>query len=203
LQRRFAALCLIDVVKAVTRSLHRTYFSRKRGKRCSCRAYLWSEDQLMKPLVTIVLLLALVVIVALGGYGVAWLLLIKAGNRLTKRQLALQPGMHVLDVGCGSGRFTIPMAQQVGSKGSVLGIDIDARKIQRAEQHLQEASLANVRFERAGAGEGKLPHDQFDRALLFAVLGEMSDREAALAEIFQALKSGGILSITEGFLDPH
>ncbi len=157
----------------------------------------------MKPFVTIVLLLALVVIVALSGYAVAWLLLIQAGNRLTKRQLALQPGMHVLDVGCGSGRFTIPMAQQVGSKGSVLGIDIDARKLQRAEQHLQQASIKNVRFERVGAGEGKLPHDQFDRALLFAVLGELSDREATLAEIFQALKSGGILCITEGFLDPH
>jgi len=157
----------------------------------------------MKPFVTIVLILALVVVVALGGYAVAWLLLIITGNRLTKRQLALQPGMHVLDVGCGSGRFTIPMAQQAGSKGSVLGIDIDARKLQRAEQRLQQAPIKNVRFERARAGEGKLPHDQFDRALLFAVLGEMSDREAALAEIFQALKSGGFLCITEGFLDPH
>jgi len=157
----------------------------------------------MKPIVTIVLLLALAVIVAFGGYGLAWLLLIKAGNRLTKRQLALQPGMHVLDVGCGSGRFTIPMAQRVGSTGSVLGIDIEAGKLQRAEQRLQKASSKNIRFQRAGAGEGKLPHEQFERALLFAVLGEMSDREAALAEIFQALKSGGILCITEGFLDPH
>ena len=50
----------------------------------------------MKLIVTIVLLLALVVIVALGGYGVAWLLLIKAGNRLTKRQLALLPGLSAL-----------------------------------------------------------------------------------------------------------
>jgi ubiquinone/menaquinone biosynthesis C-methylase UbiE len=94
------------------------------------------------------------------------------------------------------------MAQQVGSTGEVLGIDIEAGKVQRAEQRMQEASIKNVRFERVGAGEGKLPHEQFDRAVLFAVLGEMSDREAALAEIFQALKSGGILSITEGFLDP-
>lgn len=166
-------------------------------------AYLYSEDQLMTPFLTIVVLLALVVIVALVGYVVAWLLLINAGNRLTLRQLALQPGMHVIDVGCGSGRFTIPMAQWVGSTGEVLGIDIEAEKVQRAEQRLREASIKNVRFERAGAGEGKLPQEQFDRAVLFAVLGEMSDREAALAEIFQALKSGGILSITEGFLDPH
>ncbi len=157
----------------------------------------------MPPFLTIVVILALVVIVALVGYAAAWLLLINAGNHLTLRQLALQPGMHVIDVGCGSGRFTIPMAQQVGSTGEVLGIDIEAGKIQRAEQRMQEASIKNVRFERAGAEEGKLPHERFDRAVLFAVLGEMSDREAALAEIFQALKSGGILSITEGFLDPH
>jgi ubiquinone/menaquinone biosynthesis C-methylase UbiE len=161
------------------------------------------EGSLVTPIVRIVVILALLVIVALGGYALAWLLLIYAGNRLTKRQLALQPGMHVLDVGCGSGRVTIPMAQQVGSTGSVLGIDIDAGKIQRAQQRLEETSITNVHFERAGAGEGKLPHDQFDRALLFAVLGEMADRKAALAEIFQALKSGGILCITEGFLDPH
>jgi len=157
----------------------------------------------MTPVVTIVLILALVVIIALGGYSVAWLLLIQAGNRLTKGQLALQPGMHVIDVGCGSGRFTFPMAQQVGSTGSVLGIDIDAGKLQRAERRLQEASITNARFERIGAGEGKLPHEQFDRALLFAVLGEMSDRETALAAIFQTLKPGGMLCITEGFLDPH
>ena len=157
----------------------------------------------MTSFVKIVLILALAVIVALGGYVVAWLLLINAADRLTKRQLALQPGMNVIDVGCGSGRFTIPMAQQVGPQGSVLGIDIDARKLQRAEQRLGKGAIANVRFERAGAGEGKLPHDQFDRALLFAVLGEMSDQEAALAEIFQALGPGGILCITEGFLDPH
>ena len=128
----------------------------------------------MIPVVTSDLLLTLVVFVALGGYGVAWLLLIHAGNRLTMSQLALQPGMHVLVVGCGSGRLTFPMAQQVGSKGSVLGIDIDAGKLQRAEQRLQQASITNVRFKRAGTGEGKLPHEQFDRALLFAVLGEMS-----------------------------
>lgn len=153
--------------------------------------------------VTIVLLFCLVVIVVLAGYIAAWLLLIKAGNNLTTRLLALQPGMHVLDVGCGTGRFTIPMARQIGPTGEVLGIDIDTKKLQRAEQRLRETSLKNVRFERAGAGEGKLPHDQFDRALLITVLGEMSEREAALAEIFQALKPGGILCITEGFLDPH
>jgi ubiquinone/menaquinone biosynthesis C-methylase UbiE len=153
--------------------------------------------------VNVGVILALVVIMALLGYAGAWLLLIWAGNRLTLRQLVLRSGLHVVDVGCGAGRFTCPLAQQVGSTGGVLGIDIAAGKVQQAEQRAQAAGLQNARFERAGAGEGKLPHNQFDRALLFAVLGEISDREAALAEIFHALKPGGRLSITEGSLDPH
>jgi len=157
----------------------------------------------MRRLLTIVVFVVLVFIVALTGYSIAWLLLIKAGNRLTRRQLALRPGMSVVDVGCGSGRFTIPMAQQVSSTGEVLGIDIQAGKVQRAKQRAQEASIKNARFERAGAGEGRLDEERFDRALLYAVLGEMTDRQVALAEIFQALKPGGILTVTEGFIDPH
>lgn len=145
----------------------------------------------------------IIIVLALVGYSATWVLLIRAGDHLTKRQLGLRPGMNVIDVGCGPGRLTLPIAQQVGPAGFVLGIDVKAQKVQRAEQSGQAMGLKNVRFERTGAGEGKLLPNHFDRAVLLAVLGEMSNREAALAEIFQALKSGGILSITEGFLDPH
>lgn len=48
-----------------------------------------------------------------------------------------------------------------------------------------------------------MPVDTFDRALLVTVLGEIPDRKAALAEIFHALKPGGVLSITEVLPDPH
>lgn len=157
----------------------------------------------MTPLLTIVVVFALVIIVALVGYTMAWLLLIKAADRLTMRQLALQPGMNVIDVGCGSGRLTIKLSRLVGPTGSVLGIDMKAERVQRAEQRTQVLGIKNLRFEQTGAGEGKLSSQHFDRAVLSAVLGEMPNREAALAEIFQALKPTGILSITEGFLDPH
>lgn len=157
----------------------------------------------MNSLLTGIVVCIVIIVLALIGYSAAWLLLIQAGNRLTKRQLGLRPGMNVIDVGCGSGRLTIPIAQWVGPTGSVLGIDIKAQRVQQAEQSGRAMGLKNVRFERTGAGEGKLLTDHFDRAVLVTVLGEMSNREAALAEIFQALKPGGILSITEGFLDPH
>ncbi len=117
--------------------------------------------------------------------------------------LELQPGMAVLDAGCGPGRLAIPVARQVGRQGNVVVVDIQPGMLQRARQKAQQANLANIQFIQAGLGEGKLGRDQFDRALLVTVLGEIPDREAALREIFDALKPDGILSVTEIIFDPH
>ena len=53
-------------------------------------------------------------------------------------------------------------------------------------------------------GEGAFGEKSaFDRAFLSTVLGEIPNREKALREIFDALASGGVLSVTEALVDPH
>jgi SAM-dependent methyltransferase len=116
--------------------------------------------------------------------------------------LEVEPDMVALDVGCGPGRVAVPLALRV-PHGEVVAVDIQEGMLRRAKEKAQNANLANIRFLQAGAGEGKLDRNRFDRALLVAVLGEIPDQHAALQEIFDALKPGGILSVTELIFDPH
>ena len=117
--------------------------------------------------------------------------------------LDLRPGMRVLDIGCGPGRVTVPLAKKVGPQGEVVAVDLQPGMLRRAEARARAASLTNVRFVQVAMGDGKLAAGAADRAILVTVLGEIPNRQAALREIFGALKAGGILSITEIVMDPH
>jgi len=117
--------------------------------------------------------------------------------------LGLAPAMKVLDAGCGPGRLTLPVAEAVGPRGEVLALDVQNGMLERVRKKVHAAGLQNVRYLRAGLGDGRLPQDYFDRALLVTVLGEVPDQVSALKEIHDALKPGGILSVTEVIFDPH
>jgi ubiquinone/menaquinone biosynthesis C-methylase UbiE len=75
--------------------------------------------------------------------------------------------------------------------------------LDRVQEKADTAGLSNIRLMNVELGEGKLEKDYYDRALLVTVLGEVPEKEAALKEIYQALKPGGILSVTEVIFDPH
>ncbi|HEX5393768.1 MAG TPA: methyltransferase domain-containing protein [Rhodocyclaceae bacterium] len=117
--------------------------------------------------------------------------------------LALSPGMAVLDAGCGPGRLTVPLAKKVGPTGHVVALDIQPGMLARAKAKTEAAGHANVKFVAAALGDGKLPVNHFDRAVLVTVLGEIPNPAVALAEIFNALKPGGFLAIVEVIFDPH
>lgn len=117
--------------------------------------------------------------------------------------LGLEPGVRVLDAGCGPGRLTLPLAAAVGTEGQVLALDIQEEMLSRTRGKVLAAGLNNVQYIQAGLGEGKLPSEHFDCAVLVTVLGEIPDQASALQEINRALKPGGILSVTEVIFDPH
>ena len=123
-------------------------------------------------------------------------------DRLLQR-LNIAEGMKILDVGSGPGRLTIPASLRIGNKGEVVALDIQDRMLEKLKRKIDNRPIHNIRLIHAGVGEGKLETDYFDRALLVTVLGEIHDKHKALTEIYEALKSNGILSITELIPDPH
>ena len=72
----------------------------------------------------------------------------------------LLPGMKVLDVGCGPGRVTIPVAEQVGGQGSVTAMDIQAEMLERTRKKAQAAGLDNIIYLHAGVGKGAGFHEK-------------------------------------------
>jgi SAM-dependent methyltransferase len=126
-----------------------------------------------------------------------------AGSAIVIQRAKIERGMRVLDAGCGPGRITIPLAAHVGPEGEVVALDVQESMLSRLADRMLERSIKNVRMIQAALGEGALENEQFDRAIMVTVLGEVPDREAALREIHHALKPGGLLSITEILPDPH
>lgn len=126
-------------------------------------------------------------------------------NRAAEILELLDPrlGMAVVDLGCGPGRLALPLAKRVGEAGQVVAVDIQAGMLERVREKAAAAGIKNIELVQAGAGEGKLGRERFDRALLVTVLGEIPDRQKALAEVFSALKPGGRLAVTEVIFDPH
>jgi len=128
-----------------------------------------------------------------------------AGSKLTLDRARVNPGMVVLDIGSGVGRLTIPAAERVGERGRVVALDMQSSMLREVEKRAAERGLKNVSTELGGIGRRSLGAGVFDRALLVTVLGEIpkQEREPALRGVLESLKPGGVLSVTEIFLDPH
>ena len=112
--------------------------------------------------------------------------------------------MQVLDVGCGYGRLTIPIASRVLPEGSVVALDAQDSMLSLLRSRTEGCQIDNIETVLLRVGRGEMVwKSRFDRAILVTVLGEIPDKKATLHEISLALKPGGILSITEVIPDPH
>lgn len=112
-------------------------------------------------------------------------------------------GMTVLDLGCGTGLFTEPMARMVGPTGTVHAVDLQQAMVDATATRLAAAGLeTRVQLHCAGAHQLPLPDEACDLVVMIATLGEVPNRYAALLEVRRVLKPGGRLAVSEELPDP-
>ncbi len=105
----------------------------------------------------------------------------------------IQPGEHVLDVGCGCGQTSLALASRVGPNGAVVGLDISQPMLARARERQLELNLTNLEFICADAQTHAFARDRFD--VIFSRFGVMffEDPTAAFRNLRSALRATGRL----------
>ena len=116
-------------------------------------------------------------------------------------RLSIEPNMTVADIGCGPGRVTIPLSKKITAPGKIVAIDLQQEMLERIKTNFSD--LKNIELRQQDVCHELLESDYYDIILLVNVLGELPEPDKALQNIFQALKAGGTVSVTETIFDPH
>ena len=129
--------------------------------------------------------------------------LMSAGlHRLWKRHTVGQAGVRaghvVLDLAGGTGDLALKFARLVGPDGHVVLADINAAMLEQGRRRLVDGGASgNVSIAQVDAEDLPFADRSFDRITIAFGLRNVTDKEAALASMFRALKPGGKVLILE------
>jgi ubiquinone/menaquinone biosynthesis C-methylase UbiE len=117
--------------------------------------------------------------------------------------LGAKQGERVLEVGPGTGYYTLDVAEWVGPDGSVDILDLQQEMLDHTMRRAGERALANITPTQSDATALPYEDGTYDAAYLVTVLGEIPDQDGALRELSRVLKPGGRLVVGELLGDPH
>lgn len=114
-----------------------------------------------------------------------------------------QPGERLLEIGVGTGYYSLDLAEWVGPGGTLELFDLQQEFLDHVMRAAGERDLTNLVPTQGDATNLPYEDASIDAVVLTAVLGEIPDRDAALREIRRVLKPDGRLVVGELFGDPH
>lgn len=114
----------------------------------------------------------------------------------TLQGAGVHSGQTVLEVGCGTGFFTLPAAQLIGDQGRLIAMDISSGFIERVSEKVQAANLKNVQVIKRNALDTGLDAASLDAVLLFGVIPfPLLPLNQLLPEMHRVLKPGGTMAV--------
>ena len=114
-----------------------------------------------------------------------------------------QPGERLLEIGVGTGYYSLDLAEWVAPEGRLELFDLQQEFLDHVMRAAGERGLTNLVPTKGDATRLPFEDGSIDAVVLTAVLGEIPDGAAALREIRRVLKPDGRLVVGELFGDPH
>lgn len=108
----------------------------------------------------------------------------------------IHSGQTVLEVGCGTGYFTLPAARLLGDQGCLVAMDVLPASVEEVSRKVQSANVKNVRVVKGDALNTLLDAESMDAVLLFGVIpAPMLPLNQLLPEMHRILKPGGTMAV--------
>lgn len=104
---------------------------------------------------------------------------------------SIRKGEDVLDISCGTGLVTFPIAESVGQEGSVTAIDLSEGMIEKARNLAEERNIHGVAFHAMDAEQLDLADESFDAAINSLGLMYYPNPDTSNKEMHRVLKPGG------------
>jgi cyclopropane fatty-acyl-phospholipid synthase-like methyltransferase len=113
------------------------------------------------------------------------------------KQLQLQSGSRVADIGCHEGYMTFKLSKAVGKNGKVFAVDVTQYKLDKLQEHAKDRKAENIETIKGDYDDPRLPINALDAVIIVDAYHEMDDHDKILQHIKAALKLGGRLVLCE------
>lgn len=121
--------------------------------------------------------------------------------RTVAARVPVRADSRVLEVGPGSGYYTVDVARRV-PEGTLTLLDIQPEMLERCARKLDAAGVSRYLTVEADGAQLPFADGAFDVIFMVTVFGEIDERDRFLSEAYRVLVPGGTLSITEHHPDP-
>ncbi len=108
-----------------------------------------------------------------------------------------QAGEICVDMGSGRGNDVIRLAEEVGERGYVYGIDISEGMITKAKANLEKFEVTNAEILKAGLESLPFEVNSVDLVISNCTINHASDKPAVWSEVYRILKPGGRFVVSD------